>query len=320
MPDFDLPWVEKYRPKKLDEIVGQDEIVKRLKAYVKAKNMPSMLFAGRAGIGKTASALALAHELYGDDISRNFLELNASDERGIDVIRGKIKDFAATLPYGGVPFKIIFLDEADALTRDAQQALRRTMEKYAKTCRFILSCNYSSKIIEPIQSRCALFRFKPLSDEDIIKRLEYIAKKEGLHVTKDGYKAIVYVAEGDMRKAINTLQVAAILGKKIDENVVFKVASRAKPEEARKMIDLALKGKFTDARKQLDKLLYEYGLSAEDILLQLHREVIEMGLDDRAKLEIIDRIGEANFRVTEGANERLQLEALLAELALLAKK
>ncbi len=320
MPDFDLPWVEKYRPKKLDDVVGQEEIVKRLKAYVKAKNMPSMLFAGRAGIGKTASALALAHELYGENISRNFLELNASDERGIDVIRGKIKDFAATLPYGDVSFKIIFLDEADALTRDAQQALRRTMEKYARTCRFILSCNYSSKIIEPIQSRCALFRFKPLSDEDIIKRLKYIAEKEKLHVTDDGYKAIVYVAEGDMRKAINTLQVAAIISKKITENVVFKVASRAKPEEARKMVDLALKGKFTEARKQLDKLLYEYGLSAEDILLQLHREVIEMDMDDRAKLEIIDRIGEANFRVTEGANERLQLEALLAELALLAKK
>ncbi len=320
MPDFDLPWVEKYRPKKLDDVVGQEEIVKRLKAYVKAKNMPSMLFAGRAGIGKTASALALAHELYGENISRNFLELNASDERGIDVIRGKIKDFAATLPYGDVSFKIIFLDEADALTRDAQQALRRTMEKYARTCRFILSCNYSSKIIEPIQSRCALFRFKPLSDEDIIKRLKYIAEKEKLHVTDDGYKAIVYVAEGDMRKAINTLQVAAIISQKITENVVFKVASRAKPEEARKMVDLALKGRFTEARKQLDKLLYEYGLSAEDILLQLHREVIEMDMDDRAKLEIIDRIGEANFRVTEGANERLQLEALLAELALLAKK
>ncbi len=318
--ELELPWVEKYRPKKLDEVVGQEEITKRLKAYVKAKNMPSMLFAGRAGVGKTASALALAHELYGEDISRNFLELNASDERGIDIIRGKIKDFAATLPYGDVPFKIIFLDEADALTRDAQQALRRTMEKFAGTCRFILSCNYSSKIIEPIQSRCALFRFKPLDDKDIIRRLEFIAKKEKLHVTKDGYKAIVYVSEGDMRKAINILQVAAITSKKIDEDAVYKVASRAKPEEARKMIDLAIKGKFLEARKQLDKLLYEYGLSAEDVLIQVHREVLDMNMDDHAKLEIIDKIGEVNFRVTEGANERLQLEALLAGLSLIKKK
>ncbi len=320
MAELDLPWVEKYRPKKLNEIVGQEEITERLEAYVKSKNMPNLLFAGRAGIGKTASALALAHELYGDDVTRNFLELNASDERGIDVIRGKIKDFAATMPYGGVPFKIIFLDEADALTRDAQQALRRTMEKYSKTCRFILSCNYSSKIIEPIQSRCAIFRFKPLSDKDIKKRLEYIAKKEDLEVTKDGYDAIVYVAEGDMRRAINVLQVAAILSKKIDEGIVYKVSSRARPEEARKMVDLAMRGKFTDARKQLDKLLYEYGLSAEDILMQLHREVVDMDLDDKVKLEVIDKIGEVNFRVTEGANERLQLEALLAELALLTKK
>ncbi len=320
MQELDLPWVEKYRPKKLKEVVGQEEITKRLEAYVKAKNMPNLLFAGRAGIGKTASALALAHELYGDNIARNFLELNASDERGIDVIRGKIKDFAATMPYGDVPFKIIFLDEADALTRDAQQALRRTMEKYSKTCRFILSCNYSSKIIEPIQSRCALFRFKPLSDKDIIKRLEHIAKKEELEVTKDGYQAIVYIAEGDMRKAINTLQVASIISKKIDESVVYKVASRARPEEVRKMVELSLAGKFTDARKQLDKLLYEHGLSAEDILLQLHKEVMNIGVDDRTKLEIIDKVGEVDFRITEGANERLQLESLLAELVLMTKK
>ncbi len=317
---MDLPWVEKYRPKKLTEVVGQDEIVKRLKAYAKAKNMPSMLFAGRAGIGKTASALALGHELYGDDMKRNFLELNASDERGIDIIRGKIKDFAATLPYGGIPFKIIFLDEADALTRDAQQALRRTMEKYAGTCRFILSCNYSSKIIEPIQSRCALFRFKPLTEKEITKRLEHISKEEGLHVTKDGYEAIVYVCEGDMRKAINVLQVAAITNKKIDEDAVYKVSSRARPEEARRMIELAIKGKFMDARKQLDKLLYEYGLSAEDVLMQVHRELLDMKMDDKEKLGVIDKIGETNFRVTEGANERLQLEALLAELALIAKR
>ena len=317
---FDLPWVEKYRPERLSEVVGQEEITKRLEAYVKAKNMPSMIFAGRAGIGKTASALALAHELYKKDVSRNLLELNASDERGIDIIRGKIKDFAATLPFGDAPFKIIFLDEADALTRDAQQALRRTMEKYARTCRFILSCNYSSKIIEPIQSRCALFRFKPLTDKDIVKRLKHIAEKEKLKVTEDGYEAIVYVSEGDMRRAINTLQVASILGKRIDRDIVFKVSSRARPEEARKMIDLALSGKFIESRKQLNKLLYEYGLSAEDILLQLHREVIGMNIDDRAKLEIIERIGEANFRVTEGSNERLQLESLLAEMALLKKK
>lgn len=320
MPDFDLPWVEKYRPTKLNEVVGQEEITSRLEAYVHAKNMPNLLFSGRAGIGKTASTLALAHEMFGDDITRNFLELNASDERGIDVIRGKIKDFASTMPFGGVPFKIIFLDEADALTRDAQQALRRTMEKYSKTCRFILSCNYSSKIIEPIQSRCALFRFKPLNDGDILKRLKYIAKNEGLEVENDGYKAVIYVSDGDMRKAVNTLQVAAAVSKKINEDVVFKVASRAKPREVRDLVELGLTHKFLEARKKLDILLYEYGLSAEDILMQLHKEVVNMSIDDRSKLEIIDRIGEVNFRVTEGANERLQLEALLAELGLLAGK
>ncbi|MCD6522719.1 MAG: replication factor C small subunit [Candidatus Diapherotrites archaeon] len=318
---MDLPWVEKYRPKKLKEVVGQEEIVKRLETYAKEKNMPSLLFAGRAGVGKTACALALANELYGDAVEQNFLELNASDERGIDVIRGKIKDFAGTLAFGGAPFKIIFLDESDSLTRDAQNALRRTMEKFSRTCRFILSCNYSSKIIEPIQSRCALFRFSPLTDEQIKKRLEYIAKHEGLHVDKKAYDAIIYVAEGDMRKAINTLQVASTLTKKITEDVVYKVAARAKPEEIKKMIELAMEGKFLDARKQLDILVYDYSLSAEDILLQVYREVVNSDkIPDEKKVELIDRIGETHFRVTEGSNERIQLEAFLAQLVLTSKK
>jgi replication factor C small subunit len=316
-----LPWTEKYRPSKLKDVVGQEEIVKRLEAYAKTKSMPNLMFAGKAGIGKTACAIALGNALYGDDVSRNLLELNASDERGIDVIRGKIKDFAVTLAYGGEPFKIIFLDESDSLTRDAQNALRRTMEKYSKTCRFILSCNYSSKIIEPIQSRCALFRFTPLTDKDIGRRLAHIAREEGVDVDEKASAAIVYVAEGDMRKAINTLQVAASVGKKVTEDNIYKVSSRARPEEVAKMLDTALNGKFMDARKLLDQLLYEYALSAEDVLLQVYRAVADSDkIDDQTKVRLIDRVGEASFRVTEGANERIQLEAFLAQLALIPKE
>ena len=315
-----LPWVEKYRPKTLSDVVGQKLVVERLEAYAKAGDMPHLMFTGRAGIGKTACAIALANGLYGEE-GRNVLELNASDERGIDVIRGKIKDFAATLSMEDVPFKVIFLDESDSLTRDAQNALRRTMEKYSKTCRFVLSCNYSSKIIEPIQSRCALFRFTPLDNKDIIGRLETIAKKEKLEVGKKAYDALAYVAEGDLRRAINVLQVAATLSKKVTEDSVYKVSARARPEEVREMISLALDGKFMDARKALDTLLYDYALSAEDILLQMHREVTSSdNFDAKQTVALVDRIGEASFRVSEGANERIQLEAFLAQLVLMGEK
>lgn len=320
MIDIGLPWTEKYRPKKLKDVVGHTPIVKRLEAYVGMNNMPNMLFAGQPGIGKTVCSVALANEIFKDSFSQNFLELNASDERGIDIIRGKIKDFAASLPYGGTRFKIIFLDEADALTRDAQNALRRTMENYSRTCRFVLSCNYSSKIIEPIQSRCALFRFKPLPEEDIEKRLKHVVKEEDLKVEKGAYKALVYASEGDMRKAINYLQTASATAENITEEDVYKVAARAKPEEVKKLLELGLSGNFGESRKMLDSLLFTYGMSGEEVILQVYKEVIDSDIDDLKKIQLIDKIGEYNFRITEGANERIQLESLIAHLVLLGKK
>src|SRR3989339_394548 len=160
-------WTEKYRPASFEEIRGQKEIVEKISAFVKSGNMPHLLFSGPAGVGKTTLALVIAKRLFGENWRQNTLELNASDERGIDVVRVKVKDFARTKSIGDVPFKLIYLDESDALTKEAQQALRRTMENYTQTCRFILSCNYSSKIIDPIQSRCAVFRFKPLEKKDM---------------------------------------------------------------------------------------------------------------------------------------------------------
>ncbi len=308
---MELPWTEKYRPKKLSEIIGQDDIVSRLSAYVKEKSMPHLLLAGPAGTGKTTAALCMATEFFGD-ISHDWLELNASDERGIDVVRVKIKNFARTRPLHGT-FKIIFLDEADALTGDAQNALRRTMESYSQTCRFILSCNYSSKIIEPIQSRCSIFRFKRLKKESIGERLKDILKHEKVHFTEAGIEAILYVAEGDVRHAINILQSAAALGT-VDDKNVYSIASQARPEEVKTLIELSLAGKFLDARNLLDKLLVSYGLSGEDILVQMNKEVFNLSVDDKTKVNIIDRIGEANFTLVEGANERIQLEALLARI------
>ncbi|HIP88636.1 MAG TPA: replication factor C small subunit, partial [Thermococcus paralvinellae] len=270
---LEKPWVEKYRPRILDEIVGQDHIVKRLKHYVRTGSMPHLLFAGPPGVGKTTAALCLTRELFGEHWRHNFLELNASDERGINVIREKVKEFARTKPIGGASFKIIFLDEADALTQDAQQALRRMMEMFSNNVRFILSCNYSSKIIEPIQSRCAIFRFRPLKDEDIAKRIKFIAESEGLELTEDGLQAILYVAEGDLRRAINVLQAAAALDTKVTDENVFMVASRARPEDVREMMLMALEGNFLKAREKLREILLKQGLSGEDVLIQMHREV-----------------------------------------------
>jgi replication factor C small subunit len=246
------------------------------------------------------------------DIKHDFLELNASDERGIDVVRTKIKDFARTRPIAG-DFKIIFLDEADALTPEAQNALRRTMENYTQTCRFILSCNYSSKIIEPIQSRCAIFRFKTISGDAIKKRLKEILEKEKLKSTDSGLHAVVYLSEGDMRQAMNLLQSAAALGE-VNEDNVYSTSSRARPEEIKNLIGLAIAGKFLDARNLLDKLILNYGMSGEDILLQMNKEVFNLEINDATKIRIIDLVGEANFTLVEGANERIQLEALLARI------
>jgi len=311
-------WVEKYRPSTLEEVVGQQDIIPRLLSYVKTRNLPHMLFAGTAGTGKTTSAIALARGIFGMENYRgNFKELNASDDRGIGVVRGQIKDFARTAPMGDTVFKIIFLDEADALTSDAQAALRRTMEKYTHTCRFILSCNYSSKIIEPIQSRCAVFRFRPLKPEDIRSYLEHIAKTEGLEITEDAYDALLYIAGGDMRKAITSLQVGATMGKKLDSDTLYRTSATARPEDVRKLIEAAFEARdFVEARNHLDNLLIDYGLSGEDVVKQVHRSLLDLSIPDAVKVALIEKVGEIEYRLVEGSNERIQLEALLASFVL----
>ena len=307
-------WVEKYRPKTLDEVVDQEEVVTRLKGYVERKNIPHLLFAGPPGTGKTASAIALARDLFGDVWRDNFIEMNASDERGIDVVRHKIKEFARTAPINA-PFKIIFLDEADALTADAQAALRRTMEMYSKICRFILSCNYISRIIEPIQSRCAVFKFKPVPPEAMKKRLLEICENEGVKITDEGLEALIYISGGDFRRAINALQGAAALNKVIDADTVYQITATARPEEVKELLKTALEGKFMEAREKLDRLMVEYGMSGEDVVSQLFREIVSSSMDEKLKVQLVDKLGEIDFRLTEGSHERIQLDAYLAFLA-----
>ncbi|RLE43293.1 replication factor C small subunit, partial [Candidatus Woesearchaeota archaeon] len=309
-------WTEKYRPQRFEEIKGQDEIVRRVKAFVKEKNMPHLLFSGPAGTGKTSLAMVIAKELFGKDKWReNFLELNASDERGIDVVRNKVKDFARTRAIGDVPFKIIYLDESDALTKEAQQALRRTMENFTRTCRFILSCNYSSKIIEPIQSRCAIFRFKPLDKKALLEMVEHIVKNEGLKVTQDAKEALVEISDGDARRLENVLQSCAALSKTIDAELVHSIASIAKPKELKQVLELAISNKFVEARDKLQRIMLKYGLSGLDIIKQIQRTVWQLGIADEKKLKLVEACGEIEFRMVEGSDEFVQLEALLSRFA-----
>ncbi len=308
----DSIWTEKYRPKSFSDIKGQKEIVKRVQAFVEQKNMPHLLFAGPAGTGKTSLSLVVAKTLFGEQWRQNLLELNASDERGIDIVRNKVKDFARTRAIGDVPFKIIYLDECDALTKEAQQALRRTMENYTQTCRFILSANYSSKIIDPIQSRCAIFKFKPLDKKDIFSLIDMIIKSEGLKIDPKAEQAVFEVSGGDCRKAENILQSCAAIEKNVTEELIYSIASAAKPKEVKEVIELAVGGKFIDARNKLLDTMLAYGLSGLDIIKQIQKEVWGLDLENRKKAELVSKCGEIEFRMVEGSDEFIQLEALLA--------
>lgn len=313
-------WIEKYRPSNFSEIKGQEDVKEKVKAFIKHGNMPHLMFTGPAGTGKSSMAILIAKKLFGEGWRQNFLELNASDERGIDVIRSKVKDFARTRAIGDVPFKIIFLDESDALTKEAQQALRRTMENYTQTCRFILSNNYSSKIIDPIQSRCTLFRFKPLAKKDMIDIIDFIAEREKLKIEQKAKDALFEVSDGDCRRMENILQSCAAVDEKITEELVFSMASVAKPKEIMEILELAIKNKFIEARNKLLDVMLNYGLSGLDVIKQIQHAIIDLNIDDRKKVELIDKCGEIEFRMTEGSDEYLQLEALLANFTLCSLK
>lgn len=305
-------WTEKYRPKKFEEVVGQEEVIKRVKSLTNSNNIPHLLFAGPAGTGKSTLALIIVRSLFGTSWRENYLELNASDERGIDVVRQKVKDFARTKALGDVPFKVIFLDEADALTREAQQALRRTMENYTSTCRFVLSCNYSSRIIDPIQSRCVVFRFKLLEKKDVRRIVDRIAENEGLTISEEGFDALYEASEGDCRRAINLLQATSSISPNITPDLINTIVAQAKPSDIKIVLDYALSGDFQSSRTKLLDIMLKESISGQDVIKAIQKEVWNLPIDNELKVKLTEKTGEAEFRLVEGSDEFIQLEALLA--------
>ena len=309
-------WTEKYRPKQFIELLGQDEIVKRVQNLTKSMNLPHLMFAGPAGTGKSSLALIIVKNLFGDSWKENYLELNASDTRGIDVVRQQVKNFARTKSLGTVPFKVIFLDEADALTREAQQALRRTMENFTSTCRFILSCNYSSKIIDPIQSRCAIFRFKLLERKAIFKKLRDIADKEKLAISETALTALYESSEGDCRRAINLLQATASISPSITEDLVNTITSSAKPADIKIVLEYALSGDFLKSREKLLDVMLKESIAGTDVIKAIQKEIWNLKIEPELKVRLTEKTGEIEFRLVEGSDEFIQLEALLAAFVL----
>ena len=311
-------WVEKYRPKKISEIVNQKEIMGSLGALLKNQSeMPHLLFSGSAGVGKTSTAICISRDILGKHWQDYSLELNASDERGIGMVREKVKKFSR---FAGldteIPFKIIILDEADEMTSDAQTALRRIIEDTAKYCRFILIANNLSKIIEPIQSRCVVFKFTRISNKEISSQLKFIAQKEKIKADEKGLETICDYADGDIRHAINILQAAASTGS-IDVSSVKSVIGLTKTKDVQDVLKLALGGKLSDAREKMIELIKVYGMSESDFLKYINQAVFA---SKTSNIEgILEIIAKYDYRILVGSNPEIQLSALLAELTKFGK-
>lgn len=318
-----IPWVEKYRPRRVDDVAYQDEVVAVLKKSLQNADLPNLLFYGPPGTGKTSTILAASRELFGDMYKTRVLELNSSDERGIDVIRQKVKTFAqltasGTRPDGKPcpPFKIVILDEADSMTRPAQAALRRTMEKQSKTTRFCLICNYVSRIIEPITSRCAKFRFKPLSEDILSKRLREICEKEAIKCDDEGIKGLMYTSEGDLRKAITFLQSAARLkgDNKITKQDIYEIAGVIHDEVIDKLIEVCSTDSYETLEQEVKSAMME-GHSGMQVITQLHDKLVEMEtLTDKQKSVIMEKLAVVDKCLIDGADEYLQLMSLFTTM------
>jgi len=310
---------EKFRPATLDDVVGQPHIVKSLKRYAAKGNCPHMLFAGPAGTGKTTCVIAFAKDLYGEEFWRNNVkEMNASDSRKIDDVRGPIKEFAGNSPIGDADFKILFLDEADNLTPDAQAAMRRIIEKYSDTTRFILTCNYPNKIIAPIHDRLATFRFKPVPSKDVNLIVRKVAKENDVDIEDGAIDRISSYSKGSVRKALTTLNQLCLATDKIEIADVIRVLGDGDLTWVRDMVSSCFNGDYNKAEEILFEQYYVNGITVQEILSEMYENIKGSQLTNNAKWTLYDMIGETDFYLTQGTNELLQVRCLLSNIAKLA--
>ncbi|KAJ9586590.1 hypothetical protein L9F63_028367 [Diploptera punctata] len=308
-----LPWVEKYRPAKLDDLISHEDIISTINRFIKEDQLPHLLFNGPPGTGKTSTILASAKQLYSpSQLNSMVLELNTSDDRGIGIVRGQILSFASTKTIFNKGFKLIILDEADAMTNDAQNSLRRIIEKFTENVRFCIICNYLSKIIPALQSRCTRFRFAPLTPEQILPRLEYVIKEENVNVTEDGRRALMTLAQGDMRKALNILQSASMAYKEVNEDNVYTCVGHPLKNDIANIVKWLLNEDFSIAYKKIQDLKTAKGLALQDILSEVHLFVHRIELPSVALIGLIVKMADIEQRLASGTNESIQLSGLIS--------
>ncbi len=310
-------WTEKYRPEDFNDILGHERVIQKLETYVDEGSMPHLMFVGQSGVGKTTTAIVLAKKIYGENWKGNFIELTKSRERGINAIREDVKEKARSRSLTEKDFRIIYMDNADDLTDSAQAAFRRMMENFSSNVRFILSCSSLSKIIDPLQSRCALFKFHPISNENVEKWIRMIEEKEGFHIDKDAIKVLSRVSKGNLREATNLLQVAASIDGEIDERVVKSAIEGTTRADIRGLILRAQRGNFMDVREELYDLLIEEGYKAQNILKMIHDDLDNLPMDKEKRKRIAVELGEVDFDIVRGSKDRLHLQKLLAFFATL---
>ena len=314
-PLLNTPWIEKYRPAKLSQIVGNKRIISNLQSISESGNLPNLILAGPPGTGKTTSVLALAHELLGENFKKAVIELNASDERGINVVRDKIKRFAQQkIPLPEGRHKIIILDEADSMTSSAQGSMRVTISDYSNTTRFVLACNDSSKIIEAIQSRCTVLRFGKLSSDDIKERIKFVLNNENAKYDEKGLQAIIDTCNGDMRYALNNSQSCIVGFGVINEENVYKIVELPRPKEIEKIYNFCLNKMFVDAINKFSEL-YNDGYSCLEIISVFNRLIQENDkIDDKVRITLLKKISEYKMNLIDGLDSDLQMSGFISEI------